>query len=341
MVAPCRALAEATDARFPLHLSTGRLRDQWHGMSRTGTVARLFNHVEEPLLSLNPRDMQQRGLCNGDLVRVSSRRGELRLRVHSAEDVRPAQAWLPMHWGSAFMQGGGTNVLLPPAFDPHSKQPELKHAAVRVEKLDYAWQVMALRSGDALSRLDSVRPLLREFPYATCGLIGRDVPVLVFRAAAPAPVADEVIGRLDAALGLDDDAQVMDYHDKRRGVAKRALVLDRRLVGARLIGETTARAWLKELIASGASAAEARRWILAPIANVPTAEARRGRVICNCFDVSEAHIRAALDTGATLEQVQERLRCGTSCGSCLPELRRMAIETRCAAEPAQTVEEIV
>jgi len=341
IAAPCRALAEATDVRFPLHLSTGRLRDQWHGMSRTGTVGRLFHHVEEPLLSLNQQDMQRRGLSNGDLVRVSSRRGELRLRVQSAEDVRPAQAWLPMHWGSAFMQGGGTNVLLPSAFDPHSKQPELKHAAVRVEKLEYAWQVMALRSGDALSRLDSVRPLLREFPYATCGLIGRDVPVLVFRAAAPAPVADEAIVRLDAALGLDDDVQVMNYQDKRRGVSKRALVLDGRLVGARLIGETTAREWLKELIASGASAADARRWILAPIASTPTGQTPRGRVVCNCFDVSEARIRAELGAGATLEQVQELLQCGTSCGSCLPELRRMAIETRGTAKPAQPVEEIV
>ena len=327
VAAPCRPLFEATDARFPLHLTTGRVRDQWHGMSRTGTVARSFNDVEEPLLTLNPEDMQRRGLSDGDLVRLSSRRGELSLRVHSGDDVRPAQAWLPMHWGACFMNGGGSNALMPSAFDPQSKQPELKHAAVRVEKLDYGWQVVAMRSGDALRYLDRVRPLLREFPYASCGLYGRDVPVIVFRAAAPVPVGDEVIARLDAALAFDDQTQTMDYRDARKGVSKRALVADGVLIGVRLTGETAARDWLKEMIASSAPAADVRRWILAPVSKPLAGQVARGRVLCNCLDVPETQIRARFAAGATLDQVQTELKCGTSCGSCLPELRRIAAQS--------------
>ena len=142
--APC-GTAEKTDARYPLALNTGRLRDQWHGMSRTGTVARLFNHVEEPLLAMHARDMERRGLKTGDIARVKSRRGELVVRVESSDQVRAAQVFMPMHWGSQFMRGAGVNALTVADFDPLSKQPELKHAAIEVEKAGVA----ASRGGDA------------------------------------------------------------------------------------------------------------------------------------------------------------------------------------------------
>ena len=329
--APHRPLAESTDARYPLHLNTGRLRDQWHGMSRTGNVARLFAHAEEPLLSMNRDDMLRRGLQDGDIVRVKSRRGELSARVQGSDDIRTAQTYLPMHWGGRFMHGGGINSLTLPAFDPVSKQPELKHAAVQVEKLDYPWQVVAMRSGDASRYLDAVKPLLERFPYASCGLAGREVPLLVFRAAAAAPAAEDLIASLDALLELDDDACAMDYRDPRRGVSKRVLVKDGKLVGARLTGETAARDWLKELMAQDASAETVRRWMLAPVASPPAGQPLRGRVVCNCFDVAEIAINRCFTDGASLEQLQAELKCGTNCGSCLPELRRMAQQARAAA----------
>jgi len=330
-LAPYRPLAESTDARFPLHLNTGRLRDQWHGMSRTGNVARLFAHADEPMLAMNRDDMQRRGLQDGDIVRVKSRRGELSTCVQGSDEMRTAQTCLPMHWGGRFMHGDGINALTLAAFDPVSKQPELKHAAVQVEKLDYRWQLVAMRSGDASRYLDAIRPLLARFPYASCGLSGRDVPLLVFRAAADAPAGEDLIADLDALLELDDDTCAMDYRDPRHGIAKRVLVKDGKLVGARLTGETAARDWLKELMAQGAPAEAVRRWMLAPLASPPAGKPLRGRIVCNCLDVAEPDIRRRLAGGATLEQIQTELKCGTSCGSCLPELRRMAQQARVAA----------
>ncbi|HZP92782.1 MAG TPA: molybdopterin-dependent oxidoreductase [Burkholderiales bacterium] len=325
VVAPYCPTAEATDARYPLHLTTGRLRDQWHGMSRTGLVARLFQHVEEPLLGMNPEDLRRRGLKDGELVRVKSRRGELALRVRAAQDLRPGQVYAPMHWGAQFMHGGGVNALTASAIDPLSKQPELKHAAVRVEKLDCAWEVVAMRRGDVLSYLDAVRPLLARFPYASCSLYGRDHPLLVFRAAADAPQED-LVAALDAALDLDDESAAMAYSDPRRGVSKRALVRDGALLGVRLTGETAAREWLKELMAQDVSAQVVRSWVLAPVASPPPGQSRRGRIVCNCMDVSEREIAQRLDAGATLTQLQAELKCGTSCGSCVPELKRLLAE---------------
>jgi assimilatory nitrate reductase catalytic subunit len=326
-----RATAESTDARYPLHLTTGRLRDQWHGMSRTGTVARLYNHEEEPLLTMNPADLQRRGLRTGDIARVRSRRGELAVRVQGTQDMRPAQAYLPMHWGSRFMHGGGINTVTCADFDPLSKQPELKHVAVQVDKLDYRWELFAVRSGDALGYLEAVRPLLQKFPYATCGLYGRERPLLVFRAAAPAPVDAGLIARLDNALALTDLSLALDYLDARRGVAKRVLVHNGTVIGVRLTGETAARDWLKELCAQGASAEHLRTWVLAPVSNPPASAAHRGRVVCNCLDVAERDIRKHVDNGATIEQLQRELGCGTSCGSCLPEIKRLLAEHSAAA----------
>jgi assimilatory nitrate reductase catalytic subunit len=300
-------------------------------MSRTGTVARLYNHEEEPLLTMNPADMQRRGLRTGDIARVRSRRGELAVRVQGTQDMRPAQAYLPMHWGSRFMHGGGINTVTCADFDPLSKQPELKHVAVQVDKLDYRWELFAVRSGDALGYLEAVRPLLQKFPYATCGLYGRERPLLVFRAAAPAPVDAGLIARLDNALALTDLSLALDYLDARRGVAKRVLVHNGTVIGVRLTGETAARDWLKELCAQGASAEHLRTWVLAPVSNPPASAAHRGRVVCNCLDVAERDIRKHVDNGATIEQLQRELGCGTSCGSCLPEIKRLLAEHSAAA----------
>lgn len=129
---PYRAAKEQRDARFPLTLITGRLRDQWHGMSRTGTAAQLFGHVSEAVLCLHPDELRRHRLQPGDLVNLKSRRGAVIVAVDSDDSVRPGQAFLPMHWGDRFLKGG-VNTITQPAFDPLSKQPELKHSGVRLE----------------------------------------------------------------------------------------------------------------------------------------------------------------------------------------------------------------
>ena len=114
---PYRAAKEQRDARFLLTLITGRLRDQWHGMSRTGTAAQLFGHVNEALLSLHPDELRRHRFKEGDLVSLKSRRGSVIVAVGSDDSVRPGQAFLPMHWGDRFLKGG-VNTLTQPAFDP-------------------------------------------------------------------------------------------------------------------------------------------------------------------------------------------------------------------------------
>src|SRR3546814_17008909 len=95
--------SDLRDARYPLTLNTGRLRDQWHGMSRTGTAAQLFGHVNEAVLSLHPDELHRHRLQAGDLVSLKSRRGAIIVAVDSDDSVRPGQAFLAMNWGDRFL----------------------------------------------------------------------------------------------------------------------------------------------------------------------------------------------------------------------------------------------
>ena len=324
-----RPTAEKTDPRHPLHLNTGRLRDQWHGMSRSGRVARLYNHAEEPLLEMNARDMELRGLADGDIVQATSRRGAAVLRVCASESMRSGQTFLAMHWGGRFMNSAGANALTLSAFDPVSRQPELKHAAIQVKKLDLPWQLVVMRHTDAMRSpgaaaelLSRVQPLLGEFTHATLGLFGRESPAVILRAAHATPAAGELIDRIDALFEFDP-ASSLSYLDARRGISKRMMIEEGKVTAVRLTGETAAREWLKDAMAQGSDAGAIRPWMLAPVSAPPAGSAARGRILCNCLDVSVKEIADEVSRGLDLAAIQEKLCCGTECGSCLPELKRM------------------
>jgi len=315
--------AEVINTRYPLHFNTGRLRDQWHGMSRTGMVARLFSHAETPALSMHADDMARRSLKDGDLVRVKNPRGELLVPVEASEDMRVGQVFMPMHWGGRYMSGFGVNTVTADQCDPVSRQPELKHAVVQVEKAPLPWHMAVMRRDNAVARMLRIQPLLARFDYASCGLYGRDNPLLVLRVAHGTPLSSEMLAEIDALLGMQDEASIMRYDDPRRGISKRVMVEDGRVVGVRLTGEIAARDWLKEMMAEGVEIAPLRSWVLAPVATPPAGSHSRGRIICNCLNIPETRILDVLARGADLTALQTSLKCGTECGSCVPELKRM------------------
>ncbi|ERH50505.1 nitrate reductase subunit alpha [Ectopseudomonas chengduensis] len=321
---PYRAPKEKREARYSLTLNTGRLRDQWHGMSRTGTAARLFGHVEAAVLGLHPDELRRRRLQDGDLVKLRSRRGSLILPVQADESVRPGQAWLPMHWGDRFLKGLGTNVLTLPAFDPLSKQPELKHAGVEVDKVELPWQLFALAEGEVQSRFEALRPLFEEFAYASLTPTGRERPALLIRAASAVAPQPELLAQIDRLLRLNE-GPVLAYDDPRRAVGKRVRIEDGRIVSIRLAGETAASEWLRSLWLDGQADAELRRWLLAPVSAPPgnAAANTRGKTLCNCLNVSEGAVCAGIARGLDLDGLRQELKCGTSCGSCVPEIKRL------------------
>ena len=321
---PYCAPSEKRDARFTLSLNTGRLRDQWHGMSRTGTAARLFGHVEEALLSLHPDEMRRRRLLDGQLVTLKSKRGSLVLPVQSDDSVRSGHAYLPMHWGDRFLKGRGTNVLTTAVFDPLSKQPELKHASVEVSKIDLPWQLFALVEGDVQNRLSALRPLCEDFAYASLGLTGRERPALLIRAAASSAPDNALLAQIDQLLGLDA-GPIMAYDDPRKAIGKRVRIEHGRITALRLAGETAARDWLKSLWREGRADEELRRWLLAPLSTPPgnSGASTAGKTLCSCINVSQEAICAGISRGLDLNGLKQELGCGSQCGSCVPEIKRL------------------
>jgi assimilatory nitrate reductase catalytic subunit len=343
---PYVPLAEPRESRYPFSLTTGRLRDQWHGMTRTGTIGRLFGHVAEPSVQLHPADMAERGWRDGELVHVTSKRGSILVPAQASDTVARSQAFMAMHWGAEYLSGcsstgeplAGVNALTTSACCPTSKQPELKHAAVKVLKAELPWTLLGvawLPDQQALAAHRALQGLMARFPFAACVPFGRERSGLLFRAAAHEAPDRALIEQIETLLGLNS-ADSLRYADRRlqqhRTVRLRPSSEGRKLEGFLLAGDTSAQAWLKTLLQDELPADAYGRLLLMPGAKAPVAIQSGGQQVCTCFNVSETAIRAKLaDCTGNPEQrlstLQGALKCGTNCGSCIPELRRLVRAT--------------
>jgi len=133
--------SEPLSDNLPLILTTGRIRDQWHTMTKTGKVNKLKQHIARSFLEIHPEDAREREILEDDLVEVYGQRGAVRVKAKLTADIKQGVVFLPMHWGK--MQGSDlnranniTNALL----DKVSKQPDFKYAAVQVKKYKKAKQ---------------------------------------------------------------------------------------------------------------------------------------------------------------------------------------------------------
>jgi assimilatory nitrate reductase catalytic subunit len=342
-------VAEPREARYPFSLNTGRLRDQWHGMSRTGTLGRLFDHVREPALQMHPQDMARRLLAEGDLVQVTSKRGSILVPVKASAEQGLSQVFLAMHWGEEFLSGrsstgsrlSGVNALTTSAFCPDSKQPEFKHAAVKVLKAELPWTLLAmawLPAGKVLAARVHLQALMNEFPFASCVPFantavagGEERQGLLFRAAASEAVPAAMLERIEALLQLQGP-EVLHYADAQRGqrrtMRQQRAGIDTRLDGFLLAGDTSAQAWISSLLQDELPAQAYGRALLLPVSKPPVPVVSKGKVVCTCFHVRdiaiEDNLRTCSGTAAErLAKLQGALQCGTNCGSCIPELQRM------------------
>jgi assimilatory nitrate reductase catalytic subunit len=360
-----KPVAEPRESRYPFSLTTGRLRDQWHGMSRTGTLGRLFGHVAEPSVQMNAQDMARRLLKDGDLVHVTSKRGSIVVPLQASPEVAVSQAFIAMHWGEEYLSGqstsgdtlAGVNAITTSAYCPSSKQPELKHAAVKILKAEMPWTLLAMAwlPGDAvLAAREQLKPLMAAFPFTSCVPFSNNTPLteqgrersgLLFRAAGHEAPADEMLATLENILGLGG-AEVLRYADRKKG-QRRTMRLVRKaedveLAGFVLAGDTSAQAWIKTLLQDELPAQAYGRLLLLPGATPPVAVQSRGQLVCTCLNVSDMAIDGHLALLAAggggaghlhtdeerLASLQATLQCGTNCGSCVPELKRRVRSAR-------------
>jgi assimilatory nitrate reductase catalytic subunit len=299
----------------PLGLNTGRIRDQWHTMTRTGLSPRLFAHQAEPFVEINPEDAQELGLAVAGLAIVEAGDRRVVARVLHSDRMMPGQISVPMHWSGPFANEARANLLTLPNVDPLSGQPELKFAPVRVERFDASWY------GFGVSLL---RPRLAT-AYWSIAPLGRGYR---FECAETADCSDW--NRfVQLALGIGDEAPgLITFCDEAAGSFRCAAFRDDRLVGAFYASRgpvEVSRSWLSgELGRTGASRLE----VLSGRPAHPTVD--QGAIICACMNVGIRRIGAVArsHSACTIETIGRLTSAGTGCGACRPEIVKIIHENR-------------
>ena len=295
---PFRPPASLTSADWPLLLNTGRNRDQWHTMSRTGASPRLARHLPEPILSVHPSDAAEQGLDEGDWARVSSPRGEVSLPVALDPGQRRGEMFAPIHWNDGFAGNAVVGKLVSDARDPVSGQPEMKITPVKVEPVPLFWQATLLS-----------RTLPARFPEGVLWSRAAGDGHFAFRLAGAEPVAD---WRFFARTLLGDGAWI-DYQDRGIGLYRAARLAEGRLQALLLVGPERASAeFATAWFADKPLDTAARAGLLSGGKNRPESSP----IVCSCHGVTR---QAILDAAAR----NEPTRAGSGCGSCLPEVKTL------------------
>jgi assimilatory nitrate reductase catalytic subunit len=295
-------LREETSAEYPLRLNTGRLRDQWHSMTRSGQSPKLGAHKPEPFLEIHPLDAKAHGLANNGFARVRSRHGACTLKVVTSASQQRGSIFAPIHWSDANASSARIGDLVSPQTDPFSGQPEAKATPVAVAPVAFAYRGFAL-AREPLSLPDGTWWARVALPGAAGILF----------ATNDAPMAWH-----DRAPDLFPQAVLTEYADRQRGLYRAAAFVDGRLEGALFVGPADAPPQWGDL----------RQMVGGP------GIAQSGVVICACFGVGLAAIHEALASrkAADVAEIGLALRAGTKCGTCLPELRSIVNHERHARE---------
>ena len=305
-------LASATGGDWPMLLNTGRVRDQWHTMTRTGLSPRLAVHVAEPFVEMHPADAAALGLQQAMLARVETAHGNAVLRVMLNERQRPGSVFAPIHWSGENSSAGRICALVQPVTDPVSGQPEAKATPVRVTALPVGCHGFVLSRG----------------PIET----GEDAGGFAYWARARMPAGHATFFALAAAPSnwrawaetLLPAGEALTYEDARAEQFRTAVLREGRLEAVLYAAPTPALPsveWLKTCFALPVIEPGLRRALLA---GRPVGGADDGPVVCACFQVGRKRVEAAIADGAgTAAQVGVATRAGTNCGSCLPEIKTL------------------
>jgi assimilatory nitrate reductase catalytic subunit len=285
------ALCEPTSAEFPFRLNTGRLRDQWHSMTRSGLSPRLGAHRPEPFVEVHPLDAKTHGLAHGGFARLTTAHGSCVLKVVASAGQQRGSLFVPIHWSDANASSARVGDLVAPCTDPFSGQPEAKATPVTIAPVAFAFR------GFALSRA----PLALPDGTWWARVAVNDAQGCLF-ASNDGPMTWH-----ELAPRLFEDAVLTEYVDRKRSLYRAAAFADGRLDGALFIGPADAPPQWSDLrsMVGGPGIAES------------------GPVVCACFGVGLAALHEAIASrkAVSIDEIGTALRAGTKCGTCLPELR--------------------
>jgi len=312
------ALRSETSAGRPLRLNTGRIRDQWHTMTRSGLSPRLGAHLPEPFVEIHSDDANRYGVVDDGFARISTDYGQCILKVAVSERQQRGMLFAPIHWSDANASSARVGALVAPFTDPYSGQPESKVTPASIAPYEYVFR------GFVLSRKELDLP--QSLWWARAAITG-GYAYLVADNADLARWPDWL------RVGANDD--LAEYRDFGGGVYRAASFAGERIETCLFMGPAhDAGDWevIKSLFAAGNVSDDQRRLLLSGRSTEGLASS--GPVVCACFGVGRTTICDAIASGArSAAEVGALLKAGTNCGSCIPELKRLIAQAETAEQP--------
>jgi len=299
----------------PMTLNTGRIRDQWHSMTRTGNSPRLSSHRTEPFVEIHPDDAHQSNIEDATIVRVENRHGCVLARAQITNSVPPGSIFMPIHWSDQYASAARVDKLVTAHCDPLSGQPESKHARVKISRYPARWHAFAI-SAQQPNRPDS--------DYWATSRCRHGWRLEMANKTEPANL-HACVSRLFNLSEAQLEDGVM-FHDRKNNRTHLAFFEADRLVAALYCATTpvtVARAWTDQQLGENFDDGASRLHLLAalPGQNQPD----KGAIICACFSVGINQITAAITTKGctTMDAIGTCLQAGTNCGSCRSEINRL------------------
>ena len=302
-----KAPKNPTTKEYPFILNTGRLRDQWHTMTRTAKTAKLMAHTDEPYIAINPSDAETLSLVEGSLAQLENQYGSLVGRLKFDKGQRNNSLFVPIHWTGQYASQGRVDVLVAPVADPLSGQPEFKHCPVKISAYQAKWHGFILsRVAIATDQIDYWAKIKGDLFYR-------------YEIAGVSAIED-VQSWAQAILGSEGD--LLEYQDQSGLRYRSALIKDRLLESVLFIAPSTElppRSWLGTVFAETEIDSKMRLNLLAGQLSGAKDE---GKTICSCFGIGINTIVEAIhkDKLSSVEEIGQALKAGTNCGSCVPEL---------------------
>ena len=307
-----------TTKDYPLILNTGRIRDQWHTMSRTGLSANLSTHKAEPYCEIHPQDALKFGVKDLELIEVSSKWGNCVLRVNVSDKVRRGQIFAPIHWTEQTASDARIGKVVNPVVDAISGEPEFKHTPVMVKPFYTRWQGVCYVRDEFL---ETAKSSIEASIWWTKIKIAKAVRYEIAERQSLAKTTEH----LKQLLPFEDESfEWLNLSDPSTEVSHTVVLKEGKLIASLYIAPKTLlpdRDWVASLFKRERLSAMHRKALLA--GQAMSMSNSDGPLVCSCFKVGKQKIiKTIQEQNITHEkQVTACLKAGGNCGSCLPEIR--------------------
>ncbi len=312
-----RSPVSSTSAAYPFVLNTGRVRDHWHTMTRTGMSPRLSAHRIEPFVEVHPDDAKAQSLNDGELAQISSETGsekgsEIFVRIRVTERQQRGSLFVPMHWNLQFSSQARVGSLIKAAVDPISGQPEFKHSVASIKSCDASWYGFIISRQKPALKYSRYWARSRGKGFWRYEIAGKEKP-------------EDWSTHAKTLLNVEPGEEWAEFYDKADGHYRAARFIDGHLDSVIFIDSSVLlppRDWLISLFQKDSISSKER---LSLLQGMPPADVEDvGRIICACFNIGEKTICKEIEAGAkTVQAVGESCQAGTNCGSCRPEIAEL------------------